>query len=268
MSEQYIEDEPSPASVCEVAAIIGSTIFLVLTFPFTIFFCLVIVTEFERLVIFRLGHIKRGKAFGPGMHFVLPFVDEPCKVDMRTISFDVPSQDVLTSDSVTVTVDAVVYYRILDPVKAIIKVANYGSSTRLLAMTTLRNTLGTRSLTQILSEREMLSSTMQGLIDHATSKWGVTVERVAIKDVSLPQRLQKAMAAEAEAMREAKAKIITAEGELKVSQALKTASEIIRDNSTALQLRYLQTLTNVSVDKNSTIIFPVPLEMLKAFGQK
>ncbi|KAK4885782.1 hypothetical protein RN001_002053 [Aquatica leii] len=232
---------------------------------FNVIFLKFVVTEYERLIIFRLGRVKDGRAKGPGMFFLLPCVDDSRKVDLRTVSFDVPPQDVLSKDSVTVSVDAVVYYRVEDPLNAVIKVTNYCSSTRLLAMTTLRNMLGTKNLSELLSEREIISSNMKTLLDNATNEWGVKIERVEIKDVCLPARLQRAMATEAEATREAKAKIITAEGELKVSHALKLASETIQDNSTALQLRYLQTLSNISTEKNSTIVFPVPLEFLSGF---
>ncbi|CAM6032209.1 unnamed protein product, partial [Sphagnum compactum] len=206
-----------------------------------------------------------GGARGPGVFFVLPCIDNYCKVDLRTISFDVPPQEVLTKDSVTVSVDAVVYYRINDPLKAVVQVANYSHSTRLLAATTLRNVLGTRNLSELLTEREAISHTMQISLDDATDPWGVKVERVEIKDVSLPQNLQRAMAAEAESAREARAKVIAAEGELKASRALKEASEILVESPAALQLRYLQTLTTVASEKNSTIIFPLPIDLIKPF---
>ncbi|CAH1275180.1 unnamed protein product [Diabrotica balteata] len=171
----------------------------------------------------------------------------------------------LTKDSVTVTVDAVVYYRIQDPLNAVVKVTNYSNSTRLLAMTTLRNILGTRNLAEILSDREAISHAMQTSLDVATDPWGVKVERVEIKDVSLPQQLQRAMAAEAEASREARAKVIAAEGEMKASRALREASDVINESPVALQLRYLQTLNNISAEKNSTIVFPLPIDLISYF---
>uniref|UniRef100_A0A1B0DCS4 Band 7 domain-containing protein n=1 Tax=Phlebotomus papatasi TaxID=29031 RepID=A0A1B0DCS4_PHLPP len=212
-----------------------------------------------------MGRLRSGGARGPGVFFVLPCIDEYCKVDLRTVSFDVPPQEVLTKDSVTVSVDAVVYYRISDPLKAVIQVANYSHSTRLLAATTLRNVLGTRNLSELLTEREAISHTMQVSLDEATDPWGVKVERVEIKDVSLPMQLQRAMAAEAEASREARAKVIAAEGEMKASRALKEASDIMSESPAALQLRYLQTLNTISSEKNSTIVFPLPLEVLYPF---
>ncbi|KAF5292082.1 hypothetical protein FQR65_LT11348 [Abscondita terminalis] len=216
-------------------------------------------------VIFRLGRLKKGEARGPGIFFVLPCIDSYSKVDLRTVSFDVPAQEALTKDSVTVTVDAVVYYRIENPLHAIVKVSNYSHSTKLLSMTTLRNILGTKSLSEVLSDREAISHTMQTVLDEATDPWGVKVERVEIKDVSLPVQLQRAMAAEAEASREARAKVIAAEGEMKASRALKEASDVISENPAALQLRYLQTLNTISAEKNSTIVFPLPMDILTAF---
>ncbi|KAG5894726.1 hypothetical protein JTB14_006145 [Gonioctena quinquepunctata] len=254
--------KPNIMSCIEVAATIGSVIMVIVTLPFSLFWCFKVVQEYERAVIFRLGRVRAGGARGPGIFFVLPCLDSYCKVDLRTISFDVPPQEALTKDSVTVTVDAVVYYRIQDPLNAVVKVSNYSNSTRLLAMTTLRNILGTRSLAEILSDREAISHAMQTSLDVATDPWGVKVERVEIKDVSLPQQLQRAMAAEAEASREARAKVIAAEGEMRASRALKDASDVINESPVALQLRYLQTLNNISAEKNSTIIFPLPIDLI------
>jgi len=187
-------------------------------------------------------------------------------VDLRTVSFDVPPQEILTKDSVTVAVDAVCYYKINDPWISIVKVENAASSTRLLAQTTLRNILGTKSLAETLSQRDSIAADMQHILDVGTDPWGVKVERVEVKDVRLPQSLQRAMAAEAEASREARAKVIAAEGEANASRMLKEAADVINESPSALQLRYLQTLTTISAEKNSTIIFPVPMEMMKGFG--
>ncbi len=184
---------------------------------------------------------------------------------MRTVSFDVPPQEVLTKDSVTVAVDAVVYYRVFNPVISIANVENSQESTRLLAQTSLRNVLGTNSLAEILSNREAVSQCMREILDDATDDWGIKVERVEIKDVRLPIQLQRAMATEAEAAREARAKVIAAEGEQKASKALRNAAEILKESSISIQLRYLQTLQNIAVEKNSTIIFPVPIELLSSF---
>ncbi|XP_068901093.1 band 7 protein AGAP004871-like isoform X7 [Tenebrio molitor] len=264
--ECFLEYEKSNNMGCvEYAATFGSIILLILTLPFSLFWCFKVVQEYERAVIFRLGRLRTGGARGPGIFFILPCVDSYCKVDLRTVSFDVPPQEALTKDSVTVTVDAVVYYRIQDPLNAVTKVTNYSNSTRLLAMTTLRNILGTRNLAEVLSDREAISHAMQTSLDVATDPWGVKVERVEIKDVSLPQQLQRAMAAEAEASREARAKVIAAEGEMKASRALKEAADVISEAPGALQLRYLQTLNNISAEKNSTIIFPLPIDMISYF---
>ncbi|XP_055676943.1 band 7 protein AGAP004871-like [Lutzomyia longipalpis] len=260
--------EGENAGCVEVLATILSICLMIITLPFSLFFVFKVVAEYERAVIFRMGRLRAGGARGPGVFFVLPCIDEYCKVDLRTVSFDVPPQEVLTKDSVTVSVDAVVYYRISDPLKAVIQVANYSHSTRLLAATTLRNVLGTRNLSELLTEREAISHTMQVSLDEATDPWGVKVERVEIKDVSLPMQLQRAMAAEAEASREARAKVIAAEGEMKASRALKEASDIMSESPAALQLRYLQTLNTISSEKNSTIVFPLPLEILNFFQAK
>ncbi|XP_015603720.1 band 7 protein AGAP004871 isoform X1 [Cephus cinctus] len=248
----------------EVLAILGSFLLLLITLPFSLCFAFKVVQEYERAVVFRMGRL-RGEPQGPGTFFILPCVDNCVLVDLRTVSFDVPPQEILTKDSVTVSVDAVVYYRIKEPLNAVVKIANYSHSTRLLAASTLRTVLGTRSLAEILSERETISHTMQASLDEATDPWGVKVERVEIKDVRLPVQLQRAMAAEAEAAREARAKVIAAEGEMRASQALKEASDVISRSPAALQLRYLQTLNSISAEKNSTIIFPLPVDLLAPF---
>lgn len=250
-------------NVCSIALTVISLIVISMTFPFSLFFCIKIVQEYERAVIFRLGRLVQGGAKGPGLFFIIPCIDTYCKVDLRTVSFDVPPQEILSKDSVTVAVDAVVYYRISNATIAITNVEDYGHSTRLLAATTLRNVLGTRDLSEILSERESISHVMQASLDEATDSWGVKVERVEIKDVRLPVQLQRAMAAEAEAAREARAKVIAAEGEQRASRSLKEAAEVIAECPSALQLRYLQTLTSIAAEKNSTIVFPLPLELMR-----
>jgi len=240
-----------------------SLLICICTFPFSMMFCLKIVQEYERAVIFRVGRLRAGGAKGPGIFFVLPCVDNYLKVDLRTVSFDVPPQEILSKDSVTIAVDAVVYFRISNPVSSVVNVEDATRSTKLLAQTTLRNVLGTRSLSEVLMERDQISSSIQHTLDEATDPWGVKVERVEVKDVRLPQQLQRAMAAEAEASREARAKVIAAEGEMNASRALKEAADIIAESPSALQLRYLQTLQSISAEKNSTIIFPLPIDMLQ-----
>ncbi|XP_046844380.1 mechanosensory protein 2-like isoform X1 [Xenia sp. Carnegie-2017] len=257
-------DEGFCSGICAVILTVLSFILVICTFPLSLLFCLKIVQEYERAVIFRLGRLMSGGAKGPGLFFILPCIDSYKKVDLRVVSFDVPPQEILTKDSVTVAVDAVVYYKIYNATMSVTNVENASNSTRLLAQTTLRNVLGTRSLSEILSERETISHAIQANLDEPTDPWGVRVERVEVKDVRLPQNLQRAMAAEAEAAREARAKVIAAEGEMNASRALKEAAEVIAESPQALQLRYLQTLSAISAEKNSTIIFPLPLDMLSS----
>lgn len=234
-----------------------------LTLPLSLLFAIKIVREYERAVIMRLGRIFDGGAKGPGLFFILPCIDDIITVDLRTITFDVPPQEILTKDSVTITVDAVCYYRTYNPVAAVTNITNAAYSTRLLAATTLRNILGTKSLQEILQDKDNIALQMQTILDDATNVWGIRVERTEVKDVRLPMNMQRAMATEAEATREAKAGLIAAEGEQKASLALKEAADVISKNPVAIQLRYLQTLSNISDEKNSTIIFPIPLEMMQ-----
>jgi len=243
-----------------------SYLLVFLTFPLSIWSCVKIVQEYERAVIFRLGRLRSGGAKGPGLFLVIPCIDTYRCVDLRTGAFDVPPQEILTRDSVTVSVDAVVYFQVSNPLSAICNNDDYNRSTRLLAQTTLRNVLGTRNLSEILSDRENIADAMHHNLEVATDPWGVHVERVEIKDVRLPQQMQRSMAAEAEATRDARAKVIAAEGEQKSSRALKEAADMIAQSPAALQLRYLQTLNSISAEKNSTIIFPLPMELVGAFG--
>ncbi|XP_076091137.1 band 7 protein AGAP004871-like isoform X4 [Mytilus galloprovincialis] len=242
-----------------------SILLIICTFPFSMCLSIKVVQEYERAVIFRLGRLVSGGAKGPGLFFIIPCIDSYTKVDMRTVSFDVPPQEILTKDSVTVAVDAVVYYRIQNAAMSITNVEDSNRSTRLLAATTLRNVLGTKNLSEILSDRETISHVMQTSLDEATDPWGVRVERVEVKDVRLPVQLQRAMAAEAEAAREARAKVIAAEGEQKASRALKEAADVMAESPAAIQLRYLQTLNTISAEKNSTIIFPLPIDLMQSF---
>lgn len=241
--------------------------FVIILFPLTIFY-FKIVNEFQRIIVFRIGRLRGGGPKGPGIFLILPFIDEPYFIDLRIVSFDVPRQEVLTKDSCSVLVDAVVYYVVIDPMKAVINISNFRASTELLAATILRNIIGMRNLSEILSEREQIANAMQTHLDEATDPWGVQVKRVEVKDVRLPEQMQRAMAAEAEASREAKAKVIAAEGEMKAARSLKEASDILMESSGAVQLRYLQTLASISAEKNSTIVFPLPMEFLTTFGSK
>jgi len=272
VSENSDEENPGDTDICSSTATVIltvlSVILTIITFPISAFFCIKVVQEYERAVIFRLGRVKKGGAVGPGLFFIIPCIDDCKIVDLRTVSFDVPPQEILTKDSVTVAVDAVVYYNIRNPMAAVCNVADYSKSTKLLSATTLRNILGTKTLSELLSDRENIAADLKGMIDTATDPWGIDIERVEVKDVRLPQNLQRAMAAEAEATREARAKVIGAEGEQKASRALKEASDIISASPAALQLRYLQTLATISSEKNSTIVFPIPIELLSNFAKK
>ncbi|XP_064119701.1 band 7 protein AGAP004871-like isoform X4 [Macrobrachium nipponense] len=263
-----VDPNPEGPGCCAIILTIVSYLLIIATFPFSLCMCIKVVQEYERAVIFRLGRLLKGGAKGPGIFFVVPCLDSYRKVDLRTVSFDVPPQEILSRDHVTVAVDAVVYYRVQNPVMAENNVEDYSHSTRLLAATTLRNVLGTKNLAEILSERESISHNMQSSLDEATDPWGVKVERVEIKDVRLPVQLQRAMAAEAEAAREARAKVIAAEGEQRASRALKEAAEVINESPAALQLRYLQTLSQISAEKNSTIIFPLPIDLISNLVSK
>ncbi|XP_060799487.1 stomatin-like [Neoarius graeffei] len=259
------DDNPHSLGFCGWILIIISIIFIIILFPVSIFMCIKLVQEYERAVIFRLGRISDKKPKGPGMFFILPCIDTFTKVDLRSKTFAIPPQEILTKDSVTVSVDGVVYFRVNDPILSVANVKNPDEATFLLAQTTLRNVLGTRNLSEVLSDREGISQSMQIALDEATHPWGIRVERVGVKDVKLPLQLQRAMAAEAEASREARAKVIAAEGEMNASRALKEASLVIAESPSALQLRYLQTLNTISAERNSTIIFPLPIDFLQHF---
>ena len=224
-----------------------------------------ILREYERGVIFRLGKYHATK--GPGLVIILPFIDKMVKVSLRTVVMDVPPQDVITKDNVSIKVNAVVYFRVVSPEKAIIEVEDYFFATSQLAQTTLRSVLGEVELDEILSHRDKINSRLQSILDEHTDPWGIKVTTVEIKHVDLPTEMQRAMARQAEAERERRAKIISAEGEYQAAQKLKEAAEIISEHPIALQLRFLQTLLELSSEKNSTIIFPLPLELLKPFLQ-
>ena len=224
-----------------------------------------IVTEYERGVIFRLGRLVGAK--GPGLFFIIPFVDRMVKVDLRVLTMDVPSQEVITKDNVTVRVNAVVYFRVVDPESSVVKILDHIRGTSQISQTTLRNVLGQSELDELLTSREKLNQTLQQIIDEHTDPWGVKVSTVEIKDVELPETMRRSMAAQAEAERERRAKIIHADGEYQASERLAEAGMIIAKEPTTLQLRYLQTLTEIASERNSTIIFPLPIDLFKAFTQ-
>ncbi len=223
-----------------------------------------ILNEYERAVIFRLGRLLP-QTKGPGLVLIFWPIDKMVKISLRTVVHDVPSQDVITKDNVSVKVNAVVYFRVMDPTRAVVEVENYLLATSQMAQTTLRSVLGQAELDELLSEREKLNEELQSIIDAHTDPWGVKVSSVEVKHVDLPQEMQRAMAKQAEAEREKRAKIIHAEGEMQASHRLAEAADTISKNPTTLQLRYLQTLTEIAAEQNSTILFPIPIDLLKAF---
>lgn len=225
-----------------------------------------IVREYERGVIFRLGRLVGAK--GPGLFFIIPFVDKMVKVDLRTITLDVPPQEVITKDNVPVHVNAVVYFRVVDPTAAIVEVLDFVEATRQISMTTLRSIVGKSELDELLSERERLNRELQKIIDEHTDPWGVKVITVEIKDVKIPAEMQRAIARQAEAERERRSKIIHADGELQAAEKLREAAAIMQQSPGALQLRYLQTLTEISTEKTNTVVFPLPLELLDALRRR
>jgi len=224
-----------------------------------------IVQEYERGVIFRLGRLVGAK--GPGLFFIIPFIDRMVKVDLRTVTLDIPAQECITNDNVTVKVNAVAYFRVVDPNDAIVQIEDYRRATWQIAQTSLRNVIGQMQLDELLAHREKINAQLQHIIDEQTEPWGIKVSIVEIKDVELPQTMQRAMARQAEAEREKRAKIIHAEGEQQAAQTLAMAAETIGQVPAAIQLRYLQTLTEIAVEKNSTIIFPVPIEFLRGLAE-
>lgn len=230
-----------------------------------------ILPEYERAVIFRLGRLAKaiinvgGAGNGPGLILLIPMIDRMTKVSLRTVAMDVPSQDVITKDNVSVKVNAVIYFRVIDPERAIVQVENFLFATSQIAQTTLRSVLGQSELDELLAERERLNQRLQQIIDQHTDPWGIKVTVVEIKLVDLPHEMQRAMAKQAEAEREKRAKIIHAEGELIASEKLAQAGRIMATEPVTIQLRYLQTLTEIATEKNSTIVFPIPIDILKIF---
>ena len=222
-----------------------------------------ILREYERGVIFRLGRVIATK--GPSLIILIPIIDKMVKVSLRLVTMDVPSQDVITRDNVSVKVNAVIYFRVVDSNKAVIEVENFLFATSQLAQTTLRSVCGQVELDTILAEREKINTQLQGILDHATDPWGIKVTNVEVKHIDLPQEMQRAMAKQAEAERERRAKVINAEGEYQAATRLSEAAAIISKYPEALQLRYLQTLREISAENNSTTLFPIPIDLLKPF---
>jgi regulator of protease activity HflC (stomatin/prohibitin superfamily) len=242
---------------------LGIIIFLIVMF---LFMAIKILNEYERAVIFRLGRIIDHK--GPGLIILIPIIDRMVRVSLRTVAMDVPSQDVITRDNVSVKVNAVIYFRVMDPTKAVIEVENYLYATSQLAQTTLRSVCGQSELDELLSEREKINMEIQEILDRHTDPWGVKVSMVEVKHIDLPSEMQRAIARQAEAERERRAKVINAEGEYQAAARLSEAAMIIAKEPTALQLRYLQTLVEIAAEKNSTTIFPIPIDLLEPFIKK
>jgi regulator of protease activity HflC (stomatin/prohibitin superfamily) len=225
-----------------------------------------ITREYERGIVFRLGRLLRAK--GPGVIFLIPIVDRMVRIDLRVVTLDVPRQEMMTRDNVSVTVDAVVYFRVVDPENAIVKVENFGKATFLLAQTTLRSILGQHELDELLSQRDRINQQLQHVIDEGTEPWGIKVALVEVRDVVLPETMKRVMARQAEMERERRAKIINAEGEYQAAEKLVLAAEKISTQPIALQLRFLQALTEVASEHNSTIVFPLPIDLLTPFLRK
>jgi len=240
-----------------------TVVILVLIYLFN---CIRVVNEYERLVVFRWGRLL-STAKGPGLVILLFPIDRAVKISLRIVTLDVPPQDIITKDNVSVKVNAVVYFRVMEPNKAVVEVEDYLFATSQIAQTTLRSVVGQMMLDELLSEREKINNQLQEIIDKATDPWGIKVSNVEVKHVDLPQEMQRAMAKQAEAERERRAKIIAAEGEYQAAEKLTAAAEIFAREPISLQMRYLQTLVQISTEKTTTIVFPIPLEMLRVFAE-
>jgi regulator of protease activity HflC (stomatin/prohibitin superfamily) len=241
-----------------IGVIFGVVIVLILLFS-----AIKILKEYERGVIFRFGRLRGAK--GPGIFVIIPFVDKMIKVDLRTVTMDVPPQDIITRDNVPVKVNAVIYFRVMDPEKSIVKIEKYMVATSQIAQTTLRSILGQAELDDLLARREKINRELQKIIDEQTDPWGIKVSTVEIKDVELPQSIQRAFAGQAEAERERRAKIISAEGEFQASEKLSKAAEVLGRFPVSVQLRFLQTLKEIATEQNSTIVFPIPIDLIETF---
>jgi regulator of protease activity HflC (stomatin/prohibitin superfamily) len=244
--------------------IIGILLFLIVLFLFS---AIKVAREYERGIIFRLGRLLPNPK-GPGLFILIPVVDRMVKVDLRTITLTVPPQEVITKDNVPVRVNAVAYFRIVDPKAAIVQIENFMVATSQIAQTTLRSVLGQHVLDELLSEREKINSILQGIIDESTAPWGIKVSIVEVKDVEIPSGMQRAMARQAEAERERRAKIINSEGEYQAAERLKDAAVVIGEQPVALQLRYLQTLLELGASQSTTIVFPAPIDLIRPFLDK
>lgn len=251
--------------------LLGLSVTALMFFGFVCFVILLrsfrVINEYERGVIFRLGKVGQSGVKSPGLRIVLPLIDRLVRVDLRTVTLDVPPQEVITKDNVTIKVNAVVYFNVMNPVDAVIRIANYYMATSLYAQTTLRNILGQHELDEILAEREKLGRALQQIIDQATDAWGVKVTSVEIKDIELPAEMRRAMAKQAEAERERRAVIINSEGEVIAAENLRKAAAILAENPAALHLRTLNSINDISSDQSNTVVFMLPMEVLKAFDR-
>ncbi|CAC5408680.1 STOM [Mytilus coruscus] len=259
--------EPYTGPGCAGGILIGVSYFLcVLFFPFSLYYTIKVITEYERVVIFRLGRVLPGGAKGPGLLFILPCVDEIKMMDLRTVCRDIRPQKILTKDCVNITVDAVVYSRIFNPNLSVCYFENPHLSISIMAATTLRKTLGKRDMAEIICDRKKIAREITRKFDRQTANWGIKLERIEIKEIKLPKDMERSMAAEAEAARQARAKVITAKGEQNASRALKEAADIMSQSPAAIQLRYLQTLKSVATKNNSTILFPLPMQLSQGYA--
>jgi regulator of protease activity HflC (stomatin/prohibitin superfamily) len=247
-----------------VLIIVAVLLFLLILFLIS---AIKVAREYERGIVFRLGRLLPAPK-GPGLFILIPIVDRMVRVDLRTVTLNIPPQEVITKDNVPVRVNAVAYFRIVEPSAAIVQVENFMVATSQIAQTTLRSVLGQHQLDELLSEREKINSILQGIIDEATSPWGIKVSIVEVKDVEIPSGMQRAMARQAEAERERRAKVIAAEGEFQASERLKDAALVIENHPIALQLRYLQTLLDISGSPTTTIVFPAPIDLISPFLEK
>ncbi|KAH8401501.1 hypothetical protein KR009_005922 [Drosophila setifemur] len=255
--------ENTPPSCAEKTCFVLSLILAILTFPISLFVCLKILSEYQRGVVLRLGRLRPKPPRGPGVIFILPCIDHMTIIDLRTTSFGLDRQEILTRDMVTISIDGVVYYSIKSPYDALLQVRNPEEATEKLAMTTLRNVAGVHKLMDLLSSKEYLSNQIESILYNSTEPWGVRVERVEIKEIGIPDQLKRALAVEQEAMREAKAKVAAAQGERDAVRALKEAADIMETNPIALQLRYLQTLNTICNDNTRSYVFPFPVDIVK-----
>ncbi len=246
------------------------TLFIIIVLLYILTSAVKVLREYERAVVFRLGRLSKalinpgGSGNGPGLILLIPVIDKMVKVSLRTVAMDVPSQDTITKDNVSLKVNAVIYFRVMDPERAVVAVEDYLFASSQMAQTTLRSVLGQSELDELLSERDKINQKLQRIIDEHTEPWGIKVSAVEVKFIDLPQEMQRAMAKQAEAEREKRAKIIHAEGELMASEKLAQAARVIASEPVTIQLRYLQTLTEIGTEKNSTIIFPLPIDMLRS----